>query len=59
MDSEARYNCMKCAVGIRQILGVPFGHDDFRMGAAGNNNLSAAKSRPWAVAPRAHAAAAR
>ena len=29
---------MKCAVGIRQVLGVAFGYDDFRMGAAGNAN---------------------
>src|SRR5712664_2464416 len=29
---------MKCAVGIRQVLGVAFGHNDFRMGSTGNTN---------------------
>ena len=38
MDSEARYDRMKCAVGIWQVLGVPLGHNHFGMVAAGNSN---------------------
>src|SRR6202142_1789444 len=37
---------MKCAVGIRQILSVPLGHDDVRMDAAGNANHLGRKVQP-------------
>jgi len=38
MDSEARYDRMKCAVGVRQVLCVAFGHSNVRMDVAGNAN---------------------
>ena len=38
MDPEARYDRIEYAVGIGQVLSVPFGHNHFRMDTASNTD---------------------